>query len=141
MQLILRQPASRTIDDDATEVVVAASPDTFGREPWQWDVRVATVDEGYRVTAAHNPANIKILEEDLDIHDSYQAIRGVDELWLAVIMKHSVTHGVFTLHAGDVAIWEGDDPVRIRLDAVDGDACVRLIRIARRDGKAARWVP
>ena len=141
MQLVLRQPAARDSGDESTGVVVAASPDTFGREQWQWDVRVTDALCGFEVTVAHNPELIHVVEERIDIAPTYEAMREADELWLLVVVEREIAHGHFRLEAGDVAVWEGEDPIRIRLDAIDGLAVVRLVRITRRDGKAARWVP
>ncbi len=141
MQLILRQPAARDAGDGSTGVVVAASPDTFGREQWQWDVRICESEAGFDVAVAHNVESIEVVEESIDVSASFEATREVAELWLAVVVKKPVIHGQFRLEAGDVAVWEGDDPVRIRVQAVEDDARLQLVRIRRRDGKAARWVP
>ena len=141
MQLILRQPAARDTGDESTGVVVAASPDTFGREQWQWDVRVAESAGGYVVTVSHNAETIDVIEERIDIANAYEATRNVNELWLAVVLDDPVTHGGFLLEPGDVAVWEGDDPTSLSIRAVTDNASLHVVRITRRDGKAARWVP
>ena len=141
MQLILRQPAARDTGDESTGVVVAASPDTFGREQWQWDVRVAESAGEYVVTVSHNAETIDVIEERIDIANAYEATRNVNELWLAVVLDGPVTHGGFLLEPGDVAVWEGDDPSSLSIRAVANNASLHVVRITRRDGKAARWVP
>jgi hypothetical protein len=141
MQLILRQPAARDSGDESTGVVVAASPDTFGREQWQWDVRLAESADGYAVTVSHNADLINVVEETLQLSGGFSAGRNVNELWLAVVCRDPIVHGTFRLEPGDVAIWEGDDPDMIAIHPLTGYSTIRLIRISRRDGKAARWVP
>ncbi len=141
MQLILRQPAAVDTGDESTGVVVAASPDTFGREQWQWDVRLAESAGRYVVTVSRNAKTIDVIEERIDIANAYEATRSVNELWLAVVLDHPVTHGGFLLEPGDVAVWEGDDPTSLSIRAVANNASLHVVRITRRDGKAARWVP
>jgi len=58
-----------------------------------------------------------------------------------VVVDRAVKHGGFRLEAGDVAVWEGDDPTRLSIQAAADSASVHVVRIRRRDGKAARWVP
>ena len=141
MQLILRQPVAVDTGDESTGVVVAASPDTFGREQWQWDVRLAESAGRYVVTVSRNAKTIDVIEERIDIANAYEATRSVNELWLAVVLDHPVTHGGCLLEPGDVAVWEGDDPTSLSIRAVANNASLHVVRITRRDGKAARWVP
>jgi len=141
MQLILRQPAATQTGGEPAGVVVAASPDTFGREQWQWDVRLVEALDGYTVVVSHNPDSIAVAEERIEIGADYEAIRDTCELWLAVVVDRAVNHGGFRLESGDVAVWEGDDPTRLNIRAVADSASLHVVRIRRRDGKAARWVP
>jgi hypothetical protein len=141
MQLILRQPAVRGDHDDPNGVVVAASPDTLGREQWLWDIRMTASAPDYAIAVSHNPDVIQVEQDRIYIDGEHRFERDAHELWIAVALKEPITHGIFQLESGDIAVWEGDDPRGIHLLPIDESAEIQLIRISRRDGKAARWVP
>ena len=141
MQLILRQPAARDEQDDPNGVVVAASPDTIGREQWLWDIRMTASASNYDVIVSHNADVIDAEQERVHLASELRRQRDEHELWIAVAVSGPVRHGIFELEPGDVAVWEGDDPLSIHLLPVDASAEIDLIRISRRDGRAARWVP
>jgi len=68
--------------------------------------------------------------------------RPAGELWLAVILNGALMHGAFALSAGDVAVWEGEDPRVILIEgSAQNELHLQLIRVSRRDGKDVRWVP
>lgn len=157
MQLLLRQPAQALRDfDDSTEV--AASPDSPGRERWQWDVRLertavnapdalsshlvgAGVGDHY-VNVRFDPDVIEAQMMRMTVPRRETLERDVSELWVAIVENGSMFEGIFDVAPGDVAVWEGDDPVRIPMGSRgEQDAEIVLVRIRRRDGKVLRWVP
>ena len=157
MQLLLRQPASALLEDGMT-AEVAASPDSPGRERWQWDVRLehAPLDTSDALSAHLVGAGVgdhyvnvrfdpEVISADLSrlrvpAHDVLE--RDERELWVAIVENGRMFEGIFDVTPGDVAIWEGDDPVRIPVGSRgDDDAEIVLVRIWRRDGRSLRWVP
>jgi hypothetical protein len=141
MQLILRQPAAHPDAADNDGVVIAASPDTLGREAWLWDIRMQETDGRYEAVVARNSEVIDVTDVVHRVADDLRLTRSVSELWVAIVLCGPVLHGGFRLETGDVAIWEGDDPDLICLQSGERAAEIRLIQISRRDGEAARWVP
>ena len=157
MQLLLRQPALALLDTH-TSAEVAASPDSPGRERWQWDVRLERTSVGahdalssrlvgagvgdHYVNVRFDPEVIEAEMARLSIARRQTLERDARELWVAIVESGSMVEGVFDVLPGDVAIWEGDDPVRIALGSTgDGAAEIVLVRIRRRDGRDLRWVP
>jgi len=157
MQLLLRQPAQALLDAHAS-AEVAASPDSPGRERWQWDVRLertsvrapdalsshlvgAGVGDHY-VNVRFDPEVIEADLQRVTIPERHTLERDARELWVAVVESGSMYEGIFEVAPGDVAIWEGDDPTHIPVGARGGrDAEIVLVRIRRRDGRDLRWVP
>jgi hypothetical protein len=156
MRLILRGAAARLGHEGS--LVVAASPDSLARQPWQWDVRVSREPVGQ--SQAHDGAGIgphfvcvrvdpELLTAelttdwfDLDPGRTLWVERPVEELWLAVVETGTLGHGPFVVGPGDVLVWEGDDPVRIDISASSaGRVTVALVVLRRTDGHALRWVP
>ena len=78
-------------------------------------------------------------QERVHLASELRRQRDEHELWIAVAVSGPVRHGIFELEPGDVAVWEGDDPLSIHLLPVDASAEIDLIRISRRDD--ARRVP
>jgi len=137
--------------------VVAASPDSLARAPWQWDVRVSRDPVGQsqqhdgagigwhhvcvRTEAALVSADLSTVTLDED-GGALTLERPRDELWLAVVEAGTFRHGVFEVAAGDVLVWEGDDPRSIDITPIGSGAvlCV-FVTLRRTDGDALRWVP
>lgn len=157
MQLLLRQPA-RFLDSTGEPSEVAASPDSPGRERWQWDVRLerssvagpdavsshlagAGVGDHY-VNVRFDPEVVRAVIERLVIDADDVLVRDEAELWVAVLESGRMTEGVFAVDPGDVMVWEGDDPLRIPVTALDAhETEIVLVRLRRRDGRVLRWVP
>jgi hypothetical protein len=54
----------------------------------------------------------------------------------------AVHDGSVLVKAGDVLVWEGDDPLTVSLrPAYDAQAQIAIVKIGRRDGSTLRWVP
>ena len=157
MQLLLRQPAQRLLLH-ADEAEVAASPDSPGRESWQWDVRLASVPvsgPGSLTTSLDaggigvQHVNVRFDVEVIDAEMERRVVDDVQVLWrdemdlcVAIMESGAMSEGVFDVVPGDVMVWEGDDPRSIALAPLGGrPAEFVLVRIRRQDGRALRWVP
>lgn len=147
MQLLLRGAALLDADDPQAEAVLAASPDSLARARWLWDVRVVrTLGSAY---AAGGIGAHRLVVRTADDVEEVVEIAGTavvrqrppHELWLAVVAAGEVRHGVFVVRAGDVLVWEGDDPTEVVLEPEAGSAVVEVVRLRRRDGSELRWVP
>jgi len=158
MRLILRNVAARLADDGS--LVVAASPDSLARQPWQWDVRLSREPVGQsqdyvgagigrhhvcvRVDDAHVSAELLTQTFD-DPGTERQTVtigRPADELWVAVVETGTFRHGHLEVAPGDVLVWEGGDPVGIDITATsDERITVALVILRRTDGQSLRWVP
>lgn len=155
MRLVLRGAATRL--GDAGSLVVAASPDSLARQPWQWDVRVAREPVGQcldydgagigahhvcvrtdpeLVTAALRTARLQGSADGAVLLERPQA-----ELWLAVVESGRLRHADLEARPGDVLIWEGDDPLRVDLEPLDVGVVLALVVLARTDGRDLRWAP
>ncbi|MBI1378382.1 MAG: hypothetical protein GC157_12990 [Frankiales bacterium] len=152
MQLILRG-AARTLGA-AGSVVLAASPDSLARQPWQWDVRVAREPVGVSVAAdgaGIGPHHVCVRHDAAAVDVDLRAVRlgpaparlerPSARLWVAVVEQGVVVHGAFALDPGDVVVWEGDDPEDVRLEPAEGAALLVVADLGRTDGQALRWVP
>jgi hypothetical protein len=156
MRLILRNAAGRLGDDES--LVIAASPDSLARQPWQWDVRLSREPVGQslehdgagigrhfvcvRVDPDHVAAELTTQWFDLDADRTVSIGRPVDELWLAVVETGSFRHGHLDVAPGDVLVWEGDDPVMIDVTPIGpGRVTWAVVTLRRTDGQALRWVP
>lgn len=157
MQLLLRQPA-RTLLLQSDEAEVAASPDSPGRENWQWDVRLSrrpatgpgaltTILEAADVGATH--VNVRFDAEVIEAEMERCVVDDVQVLWrdeadlcVAIMESGAMSEGIFQVRPGDVMVWEGDDPRSIALAPLGiGAAEFVLVRIRRQDGRDLRWVP
>jgi len=73
--------------------------------------------------------------------------RAHSELWIGLLTTGWVHERDHDVVAGDVIIWEGEDPVRIELSPAPSDVGTArgselvLVRLSRRDGRSLRWVP
>jgi hypothetical protein len=156
MRLILRGAATRL--GDARSVVVAASPDSLARQPWMWDVRVSREPAGqsqqfdgagigpHFVCVRFDPelvtAELSTESYELDADRTIRVERPPDELWLAVVETGAFRHGPVDVTAGDVLVWEGDDPVLIDVTSRgQGRVTLAMVTLRRTDGAALRWVP
>lgn len=157
MQLLLRQPA-RHLLDHSQEAEVAASPDSPGREQWQWDVRLSRTPAtgpgalsehllgaglgDHHVNVRFDPSIIVAEIERRSVGDIEVLWRDELELCVAIMEAGTMKEGSFLVEPGDVMVWEGDDPRTVALAPQgSGTAEFVLIRIARRDGGVQRWVP
>ncbi|MGI9196287.1 MAG: hypothetical protein ACR2KE_02385 [Candidatus Nanopelagicales bacterium] len=157
MQLLLRQPAQRLLLR-SEEAEVAASPDSPGRENWQWDIRLSrapasgegsltTTLEADEVGAHHVNVRFdaRVIDAEMErcIVDDIQVLwRDEMDLCVAIMESGAMSEGIFQVSPGDVMVWEGDDPRSIALAPLGGEpAGFVLVRIRRQDGRALRWVP
>lgn len=157
MQLLLRQPA-KTLWESNDVSEVAASPDSPGRERWQWDVRLersamvaqdsvsthlmgAGLGEHF-VNVRFDPQVIDAAIERRTVVASEVLVRDEAEIWVAIMEDGLMSEGAFVVVPGDVMVWEGDDPVRIPVETLGAaHSDMVLVRLWRRDGKVLRWVP
>jgi hypothetical protein len=155
MRLILRGAAARLATEGS--VVVAASPDSLARQPWQWDVRVSRDPVGQSQQydgAGIGHHHICVRSEDALVSADLSTLRIVEdggpvtfdrpdhELWLAVVEHGTFRHGSFEVAPGDVLVWEGDDPLSIDLTPTGrGSVECALVSLRRTDGAALPWVP
>lgn len=162
MQMLLRSPAAIVGDHrSAPGVELAASPDSPARERWLWDVRLesqaaasgeASDAASLEVTGAgrgihfinvrFEPAEIvaSIGVEVLDAEAEFTRPEG--EIWITIVESGALHDRSFLVKAGDVLVWEGDDPVTVALRPADeGRVEIALVKIGRRDGRTLRWVP
>jgi hypothetical protein len=156
MRLILRGAASRL--GDVGSLVVAASPDSLARQPWQWDIRVSREPIGQAIE--HDGAGIgphfvcvrvdpELVTAELttDCYDlapgrTVWAERPAEELWLAVVETGAFRHGPLDVVPGDVIVWEGDDPLGVDVTSLEREqVALAVARLRRTDGEALRWVP
>jgi hypothetical protein len=151
MQLLLRGAALLDPDDPVAETVLAASPDSLARARWLWDVRVArTLEPAYAAASTGIGPHRLVVRTADDVEaqrsrvelDSPSALRRPPhELWLVVVTSGALRHGAFTVAAGDVLVWEGDDPTSIELEPASDDVVLEQVRLRRSDGSELRWVP
>jgi hypothetical protein len=154
MQLILRRAVtSRAVTSRADSVVIAASPDSLARQPWQWDVRIESTPVGLSLEydcAAVGPHHVCVRVDEslvaadlatLEVREPLALIRPAEVLWLAVVEHGGVRQGHYACSAGDVLVWEGADPTEIDLSPTSGRATLALVELRRLDGLALRWVP
>ncbi|MUH45760.1 MAG: hypothetical protein F2793_04530 [Actinobacteria bacterium] len=163
MQLLLRSPAR--VRDAATDgtasVEVAASPDSPARERWLWDVRlessaapmtdamdavsleVSGAGRGIHFVNARFDASVITAEIRVEILTAPADLRRPEgEIWVAIIEAGELHDGSFTVRAGDVLVWEGDDPLSVALRPTGHDPVqLAVVKLGRRDGKVLRWVP
>lgn len=140
------------------EAEVAASPDSPGRENWQWDVRLArepaegpgsltTTIDAVEVGAAH--VNVRFDAGVVQAEMGRYIVNDVQVLWrdemdlcVAIMESGVMSEGIFMVTPGDVMVWEGEDPRSIALAPLGSrPAEFVLVRIRRQDGRALRWVP
>lgn len=164
MRILIRANSHRSVDDGVVEV--AASPDTPGRETWQWQVRVidrtaapaAPADQtGRRVTAEilwedGEPATIESATasevvstvEVIRLRDTDQVTRDVQEVVVLVVARGQVrVEGRHLLREMDVLILEGNDPLSVELEReVPRPTDVALVRVrAAAADRPLSWVP
>ncbi|MDO5743979.1 MAG: hypothetical protein Q4P23_05870 [Micrococcaceae bacterium] len=161
MRLLLRANAHRMEPGEGTEV--AASPDTHGRERWQWDVRLVP-DTG---SQAPDPAGVLVASGGLrlgygqtlrvvarsapkaavpsvEIHQVGAPTQLTRELQEVMVLISGGTgllvEGRHHLGPLDALILEGDDPFAVPLEAEGAEgtplAVIRLKGLA-----ALGWVP
>ena len=160
MRLLLRANAHRTQAGEGTEV--AASPDTHGRERWQWDVRLAP-DAG---SQAAEPDGALVASGELRLADgkALQVVaRSAPEAAVPSVEIHHVRarteltrelQEVMVLLSGgpgllvegrhhlgrlDALILEGDDPFSVPLEA-EGAEGTELAVIRLKGLAALGWV-
>jgi hypothetical protein len=155
MRILLRGPAA---DLDAADpeaaAVVAASPDTHGRRPWEWDVRLTRRPgalslpfDGAGIGRHHvdvrvNPDAVAADLRTVAVDDPLSLVRDERELWVLVVESGPVRHGHVVLAAGDVLVCEGDDPLVLDLaPTATDDVTLALVALRRADGRGLRWVP
>jgi hypothetical protein len=153
MQLLLRRAALGLHTDGPADLLLAASPDSLARAPWQWDVRVvAAADDDpaafdvpiigrHHVVVRTDATVVRGVQRLVEVEGTAELERPRHELWLAVVETGSPRVGAFALAPGDVLVCEGDDPVRIELEAPHERATLNLVVLDRLDGDPLRWVP
>lgn len=161
MRLLLRANAHRTEPGGGTEV--AASPDTHGRERWQWDVRLVP-DTG---SQSPDPEGAMVASGALRLGDGQTRrvmARSAAEAAVPSVEIHQVgarteltreLQEVMVLISGgpglliegrhhlgqlDALILEGDDPFSVPLEAQGAEGTP--LAVIRLKGRAALgWVP
>lgn len=157
MRLLLRANAHHPIDATSTEI--AASPDTPHRERWQWHVRLhagAAGPDGDAVTAPvvladgsvatlevaadreHVDPQVEILPVDAHV----ELTRGEPELLvLIVIGGAALVEGRHLLTERDALVFQGDDPLRVGIDAAAGSVSAAVVRLRPVRDRVLAWVP
>jgi hypothetical protein len=162
VRLLLR--ANSYDADDTGGTRIAASPDTPGRERWQWELGIAqthppgddsdgghiqsvrllrSADSTTRVVLTADPRAVSAALATLDLSEPAHLARDPREL-LALVVGRGVAlaEGRHVLGELDTVVLAGDDPTDVRVEQISEEpvslAVVRL-RPAGTDGLA--WVP
>lgn len=160
MRLLLR--ASSHVPASDGSLVLAASPDTPGREAWQWYLRLSTgpgehpdgaVAAGLQLPPSAAPWTSAELATDpdavrpeldlLDVSSRAALQRGAAEVTVLVAVDGDLTvEGRHRMSRLDALVLEGDDPLTVGLEPHEGSAANVLVArvVAPRDGML-RWVP
>ncbi|MDA8436899.1 MAG: hypothetical protein M0Z98_13065 [Actinomycetales bacterium] len=155
MRLLLRGPAAGLDPSDSdADAVVAASPDTPGRRPWEWDVRLTRRPEGqsypfdgagigsHHVDVRVRPDAVSAELRALSVEGPTSLVRDERELWVIVVESGSLRHEHVVLATGDVLVCEGDDPLVLDVAPEDaGAVTLAVVALRRTDGRSLRWVP
>lgn len=162
MRLLLRRGSHRPVSDDGRDgVEVAASPDTPGRRPKLWQVRLlvrppdlqagrpppaATVNligPGPGVLVVHaDPHLVSADAEARTIGRQESLDRDAADLTVLVVDHgNCVLEDRHTLGPRDVMILEGDDPLEATIRADEQTATVVVVVLRATDGGQLAWVP
>ncbi len=157
MRLLLRANAHRILDGESEEI--AASPDTPNRESWQWHIRLHTgtpalpngvvarpilLQDGSSATleVAADPEQVDAHSEILPVPAHADLVRSQAELMvLLVVGGAALVEGRHLLEERDALVLEGDDPLRVGIDAAAGSVTVAVIRLHPVGERALAWVP
>lgn len=161
MRLLLRANSHRDLGSAGLEV--ASSPDTSGREQWQWHLRLddprTAPETGAQVRIAHttlargdgsssvvtlstDPERVTGRIETLEADATAPLGREERELVTLVVGRGEVLverrHRLAEL---DVLVLEGDDPYEVSIEPVDGPAVLAVARLEPVDATRIAWVP
>jgi hypothetical protein len=157
MRLLLRANAHRALDDTSLEI--AASPDTPDRERWQWHVRLhatPTAGDGTTVTAPvvlqdgstgtlevnADPRRISAAIQVLPVETHLELDRAEPELVvLLVVGGAALVEGRHLLAERDALVLQGDDPLRVGIDAATGCVSAAVVRLRPLHDRVLAWVP
>lgn len=80
---------------------------------------------------------------DVEVLDRPASLcRPAGELWIAIVEAGAAHDGPFIVGAGDVLVWEGDDPMAVDLRPIDEvPVQIVVVKLGRHDRSELRWVP
>jgi hypothetical protein len=166
MRLLLRANAHRPVSDGAVEV--AASPDTYLREAWRWQVRLLDADAppspvdvasavarlevllavGSRLEVLADPAAVHAVAEVLAAPGSSGSPAGTlardtgEVVVLVCAGGDVVVEGRHVLGDRDALVLAGDDPLLVALDWPAGSvADLGVVRLRPVGAPELTWVP
>jgi hypothetical protein len=161
VRLLLR--ANSYDADGAGGTRIAASPDTPGRERWQWELGIAPTPSDDASDGRHthsvplprsNDSTIRLVLtvdaqaisgtiEMLDLPDPVDLARTPEEL-LAVVVGRGVAlvEGRHVLGELDTVVLAGDDPIDVRLEQISQEpASLAVVRLRPAGVGSLAWVP
>lgn len=162
MRLLMRADSHLTLENSGLEV--ASSPDTTGREAWQWHLRLdePSTEEGpstgantvhttlargdgstSNVALSTEPTRVTGQIETLEPSGPTQLSRDERELITMVIGSGRVlVEGRHELGELDVLVLEGDDPFEVTIDPLEGGpVALAVARLDPVDSARIVWVP
>lgn len=156
MRLLMRSSVYRPIDGVGLEV--AASPDTPGREPWLWHLRLVT--EGHSgqlchdLPARHAPLAKVVLDVEESISEasletrtippgeSLEIHRNLAEVTSILILSGEGLIERRRLRSLDVIVLEGDDPLSTVVYSEGSEELrIEVARVRARGSRKLGWVP
>lgn len=166
MRLLLRRSAHTRGDDRSWKI--AASPDSWTSEAWQWDLRLTPAspavpprpaqaqvscelggfhpepagDLSQAVTVRYDAGQVAVQLVELKLARELRLSRDPDELWVLMPSAVPFREGPREVRPGDALVMDGLDPCDFTLEssASEGGA-VALFTLRRNDGQPLRWVP
>ena len=96
-----------------------------------WDVRLES-----RAAPMTGAMDAEVLDGPASLR------RPAGELWIAIVEAGAAHDGPFIVGAGDVLVWEGDDPMAVELRPIDEvPVQIVVVKLGRHDRSELRWVP
>ncbi|MGN6781454.1 MAG: hypothetical protein ACTHJH_08130 [Marmoricola sp.] len=162
MRLLLRANAHRPVGETGLEL--ASSPDTAGREQWQWHLRLddgagapapdrdavvartalaRPADRSSELTLSTDPDHVTGAVEQLEVNAAERIHREERELLVLVVGSgHVLVEGRHRLGELDAMVLEGDDPYDVSVAPLDhGSAAIGVARLEPVDDTRIAWVP